>query len=182
MVWISIAVITFKLGKLSSFMKYCSLAMWNEPRVTSLSSVFWNRSAAVTFKTWQHAFVEFVRLAQCLIAMQTSWFDLQPPEFRVAFLERLPPSLAQNNLKLGVCLDFEKSSSISKYNWVDAFFFPLLCPPGWSQFLDSIMWAAYFLCKELHFGNEGLPQRIKITINLKTAPKQSEQGKIYFVR
>ena len=48
--------------------------------------------------------------SQCLIAMQTSWFDLQPPEFQVASLERqLPPPLAQNNHKLGVCLDFEST-------------------------------------------------------------------------
>ena len=118
-VWISITVVTFKTCQ-HTFVKFCTLAMCNKPCVTSYSSV----------AQWLHSkLVEFVRLAQCLIAMQTSWFDLQPPEFRVAFLERLPPSLTQNNLKLGVCLDFEKSSSRSKYNWVDAFFFfSLLCP------------------------------------------------------
>ena len=52
----------------------------------------------------------------CLIAMQTSWFDLQPPEFQVASTERqLPPPLAQNNHKLRVCLDFESTQLAKMY-------------------------------------------------------------------
>ena len=53
--------------------------------------------------------------SQCLIAMQTSWFDLQPPEFQVASPERqLPPPLAQNNHKLGVCFDFRSTQLVLK--------------------------------------------------------------------
>ena len=43
--------------------------------------------------------VDFGRLAGCLIAMQTTWFDLQATEFRVASTESTPQTM-RNNLKL----------------------------------------------------------------------------------